>query len=189
MTLIEKNQKFKLSDYNSNMESLTVGLGWKINSEGENFDLDVAAFMLKTDNSIRDRKDFVYYNNLNDNLGVLTHSGDNVSGGEGDSEQITVNFKNIPDEIGHISFVATIANALEKQLTFGKVQDAYIRVIDKSNNKEIVRYNLGTEFFAATSVLVGDLAKKENEWYFDAVGVAFSGGLHALSQDFDLKLK
>lgn len=189
MTLIEKNQKFKLSDYNSDMENLTIALGWKINSEGENFDLDVAAFMLKDDNSVRNKKDFVYYNNLTDSLGVMTHSGDNSSGGEGDSEQINVNLKKIPDEIAHISIVATIANALERQLTFGKVQDAYIRLLDKSNNKEIVRYNLGTEFFTATSVLVGDLAKKEGEWYFDAVGVAFSGGLQALSQDFDLQLK
>lgn len=189
MTVIQKNQKYKLSDYNPNMETLLVGLGWKINSEGENFDLDASAFMLKQDNSIRDRNDFVYYNNLNDNLGILSHSGDNISGGEGDSEQITVQLKKIPDEIGHITFVVTIDKALERQLTFGKVQDAYIRVVDKSNNTEIVRYNLGQEFFTSTSVVIGDLVKKENEWFFDAVGVAFSGGLQALSQDFDLKLK
>lgn len=189
MTVIQKNQKFKLSEYNPNIENLLVGLGWKTNSEGENFDLDACAFMLKADNSIRDRKDFVYYNNLTDPSGALKHSGDNVSGGEGDSEQIVVDFKKLPDEVGHVSFVVTINKALERQLTFGKVQDAYIRVVESGSNQEIVRYNLGTEFFNATSVLIGDLVKKDNDWYFDAVGVAFSGGLHALSEDFDIMIK
>ena len=184
MTIIEKNHKLKLS-----ADKVLVGLGWQTNVEGENFDLDAFAFLLNEDNTIRDKKDFVYYNNLNDPSGALKHSGDNVSGGEGDSEQITVELKKLPVQTGHVSFVVTIDKALEKQITFGKVKDAYIRVVNADNNQEIVRYNLGQEFFNATSVVIGDLVKKEKEWYFDAVGVAFSGGISALSQDFDLVLK
>lgn len=184
MNIIEKNQKFKIST-----EKLMVGLGWKTNSDTENFDLDAFAFLLTKDNNIRDKKDFVYYNNLTDSSGALKHSGDNVSGGEGDSEQISVQLDKLPEETGHITFVVTIDKALEKQITFGKVQDAYIRVCDANSNEEIARYNLGQEFFTATSVVVGDLVKKEDGWYFDAVGVAFSGGINALSQDFDLELK
>jgi len=185
MNIIEKNQKYQIS-----AEKVLVGLGWKTNSEGENFDLDAFAFLLNSDNTIRDKKDFVYYNNLTDSSGALKHSGDNVSGGEdGDSEQITVELKKLPQETGHVSFVVTIDKALEKQITFGQVKDAYIRVINADNQDEIVRYNLGQEFFNSTSVVVGDLLKKDDKWFFDAVGVAFSGGIRALSNDFDLVLK
>ncbi|MBC7474311.1 MAG: TerD family protein [Candidatus Sericytochromatia bacterium] len=189
MTIIIKNQKHNLTQENPDISTLLVGLGWKVSDTEQNFDLDASAFMLKSDEHIRDRGDCVYYGNLKDNLGILKHSGDNKVGGDGDSEQITVNLKNVPKEIGHITFVVSIHDALNRSQTFGRVSDAYIRVIDNDTNIEIVRYNLGQEFFNATSVVIGDLLKRNDEWFFDAVGIAFSGGLPAIAQDFDIKVK
>jgi tellurium resistance protein TerD len=188
MSVINKNQQVKLSELAPNLNLLNIGLGWQI-TENENVDLDASAFMLTTENGIRDRKDCVFYNNLNDPSGVLKHSGDNLTGGEGDCEQITVDMTKVPNNIGHITFVVTIFEGLERQQTFGKVKEAYIRVVDPNSGKELVRYNLGQEFYTATSVLIADIVKVNNEWYFDAVGAPFSGGLAAVANDFDLDLK
>jgi len=187
MSIIVKNQKVKLNDLVPNLTTLKVGLGWKT-QDGENFDLDASAFMLDTQNEVRNKKDCVFYNNLQDSSGVLQHSGDNLTGGVGDCEQITINMNKVPAEIGHITFVVTIFEGLERQQTFGRVQEAYIRVLDANTNAELVRYSLGQEFFAATSVLIADIVKFNNEWYFDAVGAPFSGGLAAIANDFDLNL-
>jgi len=186
MTILQRNQKMSLTAINPSISKILVGLGWKVGS-GENFDLDASAFMLTPDNQIRDRGDFVYYGNLKDSLGVLKHSGDNVIGGEGDSEQISVDLSKVPDNIGHVTFVVTIHDAINRQQTFGRVQDAYIRIFDINANQEIVRYNLGQEFFTATSVVIGDILRRNGEWIFDAVGAPFSGGIEALGQDFDIR--
>lgn len=190
MSMVQRDQKIKLSDVLPDLNVLKVGLGWKVDESGENFDLDASAFMLDHNNEVRNKKDFVFYNNLSDISGALQHSGDNLTGGDGkeDSEQITVNMKAVPQEIAHITFVVTIFDALERQQTFGRVNDAYIRVVDAKTNKEIIRYNLEKEFYSATSVVIADIAKFNNEWYFDAVGVPFSGGLEAIANDFDLNL-
>jgi tellurium resistance protein TerD len=184
---IYKNQKFKLQP---NLRKLKVALGWKVNTNSsETFDLDASAFMLDKQNGIRSKKDFVYYKNLKDPSGALEHSGDSLTGGEGDVETIMVDFSKIPKEIGHVTFVVTIYDALAKQQTFGRVKEAYIRVCDAGTNNEIVRYNLAEEFFSATSILVADIVNHDNEWYFDAVGAPFSGGLEAISADFDIDCK
>lgn len=186
MNIMQKDQKFNLSQSIPNLSKLLVGLGWKVNAGGEAFDLDASAFMLTTENTIRDTKDFVYYNNLQDPSGILKHSGDNLQGGQGDCEQILVDLAKMPPELGHITFVVTIYDAYNRNQTFGKVSDAYIRICDANTNQEIARYNLGEEFFNATSIVFGDVAKFNNEWFFDAVGVAFSGGLEAIAGDFDI---
>jgi tellurium resistance protein TerD len=144
--------------------------------------------MLNEQNEVRNKNDFVFYNNLTDVSGILQHSGDNLTGGQGDCEQITVNMNKVPNEIAHITFVVTIFEALERQQTFGRVNEAYIRVVDGKTNNEIVRYNLEKEFYSATSVLIADIVKYNGEWYFDAVGAPFSGGLQAISNDFNLDL-
>jgi len=188
MSNIQRNQKIKLKDLLPNYSVLKIGLGWQVDASGENFDLDASAFMLNEQNEVRNKKDFVFYNNLADVSGVLNHSGDSLTGGQGDCEQISVDMNKVPNDIAHITFVVTIHEALERQQTFGRVNDAYIRVVDAASNNEIIRYNLEKEFYSATSVLIADIAKFNGEWYFDAVGVPFSGGLAAISNDFDLDL-
>ena len=124
-----------------NYSVLKIGLGWQVDASGENFDR-MRAFMLNRQNEVRNKKDFVFYNNLADVSGVLNHSGDSLTGGQGDCEQISVDMNKVPNDIAHITFVVTIHEALERQQTFGRVNDAYIRVVDAASNNEIIRYNL-----------------------------------------------
>ena len=50
------------------------------------------------------------------------------------------------------------------------IQNAYIRIVDRSNNQELVKYNLKDEYAGKTSLIVGELYRHENEWKFAAVG-------------------
>ena len=189
MRELRKDQQIDLDALYPNLETLIVGLGWKINSVDQDFDLDTSAFMLTHTNGIRSRDDFVYYNNLLDPSGALEHSGDSITGSDsGDAEQIKINIFKIPPEIGHLTFVVTIHDADIRNQTFGQVENAYIRLVEPKSGTELLRYNLGNEFSEARSIVVGDLFRKDNHWSFDAVGVPFSGGLDAISQDFNLRV-
>ena len=100
---------------------------------------------------------------------------------------ISSNLSKIPANINKIAFTVTVYESEERKQNFRKVKNAYIRIIDTSNNKELLRYNLNENFSIETAVIVGELYRNNKEWKFNAVGAGFSGGLAALGRNFGLK--
>ena len=63
MVSLVKGQKVDLTKGNAGLKQIIVGLGWDANKyDGDNFDLDAAAFLLGADGKVRNSDDFVYYN-------------------------------------------------------------------------------------------------------------------------------
>ncbi|MBR0168471.1 MAG: TerD family protein, partial [Synergistaceae bacterium] len=71
---------------------------------------------------------------------------------------------------------------------FGQVSNAFIRIVDESNSKELIRYDLGEDFSVETAVVVGELYRNAGEWKFNAVGSGFKGGLRALCLNFGVNV-
>lgn len=180
-----KGQKLDLTKTNPKLKNIIVGLGWQVDSE---IDLDTSAFLLNADNKVESAADFIFYNNLKHTSGAVEHLGDNIIGSDnGDAEQIKINLAKIPVNINKISFAVTVYESEERKQNFRKVKNAYIRIIDTSNNKELLRYNLNEEFSIETAVIIGELYRNNGEWKFNAIGAGFSGGLAALGRNFALK--
>ena len=115
--------------------------------------------------------------------------GDNRTGvGEGDDEQIEIDLTKIPANIERIAFTATIYDADVRKQNFGQVSNAYIRIVDESNNQELIRYDLGEDFSIETAVVVGELYKHNGEWKFNAIGSGFQGGLAALCGHYGIEV-
>ena len=188
---LKKGQKVDLTKTNPGLAKIIVGLGWDVNKyDGQkDFDLDAAAFLLGANGKVTDDGDFVFYNNLKHASMSVEHLGDNLTGaGEGDDEQIKVDLAKVPANVEKIDFTVTIHEAEERKQNFGQVSNAFIRIVDETNNKELIRYDLGEDFSVETAVIVGELYRNAGEWKFNAIGSGFSGGLAALGKNFGVNI-
>src|SRR3546814_9064153 len=81
---------------------------------------------------------FIFFNNLKSPDGTIEHTGDNLDGeGDGDDEVINVNLQGLSPAIERIVVGVAIYDAVALQLTFGQVQNAFIRVVNAENNTEL----------------------------------------------------
>lgn len=186
-----KGQKVDLTKGNPGLSRILVGLGWDVNKyDGvASFDLDAAAFVLGSNGKVLSDSDFVFYNNLKHSSGAVQHMGDNLTGaGDGDDEQIKIDLSKIPSNVEKIAFTVTIHEAEERKQNFGQVSNAYIRIMDEANNKELIRYDLGEDFSIETAVVVGEIYRNAGEWKFNAIGSGFKGGLRALCLNFGVNV-
>ena len=180
---LTKGQKVDLTKGKPSLKKIMVGLGWDVNDfdSGADFDLDASAFILGTNGKCRTERDFVFYGNLEHPSGAVKHMGDNLTGeGEGDDEQILVDLNKVSADTEKIAFTVTIYDADKRRQNFGQVSNAFIRIVDESNDEELIRYDLGEDFSIETAVVVGELYKHNGEWKFNAIGSGFQGGLAAL---------
>ena len=188
---LQKGQKVDLTKGNPSLKKLLIGLGWDTNKYdgGHDFDLDAAAFLLGANGKVNSDDDFVFYNNLKHKSGAVEHMGDNLTGeGEGDDEEIKVDLDKVPANVDKIDFTVTIYDAESRRQTFGQVSNAYIRVVDDTNGREIIRYDLGEDFSVETAVVVGEIYRNKGEWKFNAIGAGWSGGLAALGRNYGVNV-
>jgi len=186
---LSKGQKVDLTKTNPGLVSIIAGLGWDVNKYdgGHDFDLDTAAFLLGNDGKVLSERSFVFYNNLTDESGAVKHTGDNLTGaGEGDDEQIIIKLKDVPENVHRIDFTVTIHDAENRHQNFGQVSNAFIRLVDESNNNELIRYDLSEDFSIETAIVVAELYRNGSEWKFNAIGSGFQGGLAVLCKNFGI---
>lgn len=186
---LAKGQRIDLTKSNPGLTKVIIGLGWDINkySTGQDYDLDASAFLLREDGKAKGMEDFLFYNNSNLYNGAVIHTGDNRTGeGDGDDEQIIVEFSKIPDNIQRVGITVTIHDAQARNQNFGHVSNAFVRVVDEATGREVLRYDLGEEFSLETAVVICELYRQGTEWKFQAVGSGFSGGLAALCKNYGL---
>lgn len=161
--------------------NITVGLGWEPNEgTGAEFDLDVSAIMIDENRKMPNKDYFVFYKNLKSPDGALTHTGDDPDGTSSDGdddESIIVDLAKLNPNIQEILFVVTINDAVQNKQNFGQVRDSYIRLVDNSNGKEVMKYELGEDFSIETGIEFGRLYRRNNEWKFDASGIGYKEDL------------
>ncbi|KRE55834.1 TerD family protein [Paenibacillus sp. Soil750] len=186
---LSKGQKVDLTKTNPGLAKIFVGLGWDTNKYdgGGNFDLDCSVFCTNAAGKVDNEKNFVFYNNKENENGSVIHNGDNRTGdGAGDDEQINVNLSAVPATIEKIAFAITIHEAAARNQNFGQVSNAYVRIVNEVDGQELIRYDLGEDFSIETAVVVGELYRNSGEWKFSAVGSGYREGLGGLAKDYGL---
>ena len=183
---LTKGGNVNLSKEAPGIAKTTLGLGWNPRvTDGQAFDLDAIAFLLKADGKVGTDTDFIYFNNLKSGDGSVVHNGDNRTGdGDGDDETVTVDLSKVPAEIEKIVLAVTIYDGQGRNQTFGQVGNAYIRVINDANGSEIARYDLSEDGSTETAMIFGELYKHNGEWKFRAIGQGFAGGLGPLAASY-----
>lgn len=181
-----KGGRVSLTKENPNLNEIHVGLGWDVNKKSSsNFDLDASVFMLGEKGKVEHRDNLVYFGNLNSSDGSIKHMGDNLTGdGNGDDEVIKVSLSKVSKNVQKIVFSVSIYQAKRKRQKFEEVQNAYIRIVDKKTNSELVRFNLTEDYSTARSVIVGELYRHNDEWKFYATGIGIEDELDGLKKMF-----
>lgn len=182
---LNKNDILDLTKRNPGLKKVSLGAGWDIANNGLDYDLDIAAFLLDSNNKFNTVSNIIFFNNK-ESQGISL-AGDNRTGaGEGDDERIRIDLESISAHVQKIVFVVTIHEAQAKRQTFGMVENSYVRLVDLENNKrEICRFNLKENGSTATSVIFAELNRKGSEWQFKAIGegkIADLNGVLALYQ-------
>jgi tellurium resistance protein TerD len=180
---LTKGGNVSLSKEAPGLTAVAVGMGWDIRAtDGVDFDLDASGFLCKADGKVRSDQDFIFYNNLKSVDGSVEHAGDNRTGaGEGDDEVINVNLVSVPAEVEKIAFSVTIHNGESAGQSFGQVQNAFIRIVNQADGKELARYDLTEDSSTETALIFGELYRHGSDWKFRAVGQGFAGGLGPLA--------
>jgi tellurium resistance protein TerD len=167
-----------------------VGLGWDVRTTtGADFDLDASALIVGADGKILSDRHFVFFNNLTSPDGSVEHTGDNLTGeGEGDDEVIKVNLSAVPGEVDKVVVAVSIYDADGRSQSFGQVRNAFIRVVNQDDNREITRYDLSEDASTETAMIFGELYRNGAEWKFRAVGQGYSTGLRGIAQDYGVNV-
>lgn len=188
---LSKGQKIDLSKASPGLTKTIIGLGWDTNkySGGDDFDLDASAFLVGENGKVKNDLDFIFYNNLQGGNGSVIHTGDNRTGeGDGDDEQIKIDFSKIPNHLHKIAITVTIHDAQQRRQNFGQVSNAFVRVVNEDNNQEVLRYDLAEDFSVETAIVVCEIYRHNGEWRFSAVGSGFEGGLASLCKNYGLQV-
>lgn len=167
--VLKKGQKTSLTKLNPNLTEVDICLGWSILNQA--CDLDTSAFMLGANGRVIGDDWFVFYGQPVSPDGSINHHGDSRDGaGVGDDEVITVKLNQVNQQVQKIVFVVTINEALERGLNFSMVKDAYVRIVDKSNGRELCKFNLTDYYASVTSMVVGELYRHNGEFKLNPVG-------------------
>lgn len=178
---LQKNDVLDLTKKDSSLNHLILGAGWDVPEIGPSYDLDIAAFLLGENGRVNNPKtDVVYFSQLHQD--GITLNGDNRTGdGEGDDEQILINTEELNPNVKHIVFVVTIFEAASKNQMFGKVKNAYVRLVDvDQGEKELCKYQLTDNYSTETAMVFAQLDKTETGWSFRAIGEGCFGDLNTL---------
>lgn len=175
---LTKGQKINLAKADgSALTQVIMGLGWDavkkkgflgFGSGGQDIDLDASCIMFSANKTAAD---VVYFGQLRSKDGSITHTGDNRTGdGDGDDEQIIVDLSRVPNHVTALVF--TVNNYTGQD--FSQVENAFCRLVDKSNNQEIARYNLSAQG-RHNAQIMAKVYRHNGAWKMHAIGENANG--------------
>ena len=185
-----KGGNISLTKQAPGLSAVTVGLGWDARTtDGQAFDLDSSAIVCNPQGQVVSAGHFVFFNNLTTPDGTVQHSGDNLTGeGGGDDEQIKVNLAALGADVDKVVFSVSIYDAESRGHSFGQVRNAFIRVVNQSDDAELARYDLSEDASTETAMVFGEVYRNGDDWKFRAVGQGYSAGLAGIARDFGVAL-
>lgn len=173
------------------LTGVTVGLGWDVSTgAGPGFDIDASAIACGDDRKVLSDNHFVFFNNRRSPDGAIVHRGDNTTGeGDGDDELIDVDLRAMPTSVTRVFFVVSIFDAHARGQSFGQIDNAFIRVVDRSTGRELARFDLTDGAATETAMVFGELYRRADEWKFRAIGQGYDSGLAGVARDFGVDVE
>jgi tellurium resistance protein TerD len=165
-----------------NLKRVRLQLNWKPNTTdtGAQFDLDASAFVCRYDAAgdpkLINNSHFVFYNNSQTPDGAVVHSGDDVTGAQG--ETVLVDLEKLVNGEDEIAFIVTIDQAEARKQNFGQVSKSSITLYNDETGDCLGGYNLDDAFTNETAVQFGSIYKNPvGSWAFKAIGAGYNFGL------------
>lgn len=187
---LAKGGNVSLSKEAPNLTAVSVGLGWDVRTTtGADYDLDASALAIDSNRKVLNDSFFIFYNNLRSPDGAIEHTGDNRTGeGEGDDEMINVDLQALSPQVESIIFPVTIHDADSLRQSFGQIERAFIRVVDRADGRELARYDLSEDASTETAMVFGEIYRRGGEWKFRAIGQGYASGLAGIARDYGVSI-
>ena len=188
---LSKGGAVDLGKSNPGLTKVEAGLGWDPATGNVEFDLDASAFLLGSNGKVSSDSDFVFYNNKFSADGAVQGADDDRSGGNsdgGDDETIQIDLSKVSSSVQRIAITVTINDADVRGQNFGQVKNSYVRVVNATNNSEILRYDLSGDFSKNDAVIFGEFSRTGSGWEFKAIGEGRTGGLLTLCKEYGINV-
>ena len=169
------------------LTGLVLGVKWNAGAEHVLEDnLVFAALLCGADGRVRSDRDFVFFNQLASPEMSVQRLEQAL---DGDREQIEVDLKAIPAEIERIVVVLYINDNPTQRRTLGQLRSCVVRVLNLSDNKELVRSEeLASAFRTETAVALGEVYRNGPDWKFKVLGQGYSKGVAGIAADYGIPL-
>src|SRR4051794_37454807 len=100
---LSKGETFDLSKAVPSLSKVYAGAGWDVKEDGPTMDLDLVAFMVDENGHLKNKKNFIYFNNKKSPDGSVASRGDNLTGeGDGDDEVIDIDLGKVSSDVKKI---------------------------------------------------------------------------------------
>lgn len=188
---LAKGGNVSLSKEAPGLTAVTVGLGWDVRkTDGQDFDLDASAFVVGPDENVLSDAHFVFYNNKTSPDGAVVYGGDNRTGeGEGDDETIKVDFSKLPQNAKKVVVAVTIHEGQERGQNFGLISNAFARVINNADGKELARFDLSEDSSMNAAMIFVELYRgAHGDIKVKAIGEGWASGLAGLAGSMGVNL-
>lgn len=182
---LSKGETFDIAKAAPSLTKLFAGAGWDVKSGGPTMDLDLCAFMVDENGKMVDTKNFIYFNNKKSPCGSVASRGDNLTGaGEGDDEVIDIDLEKVPTTVKKIVLAVSIYNAASKGQSLKSLDNAFVRIVNATDQAELTKYNLTNFDNASANFVLGELVRGDAGWSFTAIGEPKAGELGELAQSY-----
>jgi len=188
---LSKGGNVSLSKEAPGLNAVIVGLGWDVRkTDGAAFDLDASAFVVGQNDKVLSDAHFIFYNNKSSPDGSVVYGGDNRTGeGAGDDETIKIDFAKLPADVKKVVIAVTIHEGVERRQNFGVVSNAYARVLNDADGKELARFDLSEDGSTNTSLIFVELYRgPQGDIKVKAIGEGWESGLSGLAASLGVNL-
>ncbi|WP_257206253.1 TerD family protein [Rhodococcus erythropolis] len=156
--------------------SWSINVAWRAENVGDEFDVDVVAFLLDGTNKVDSDQDFVFYNNTVDEDGAVELSVD------GDSEQsVRADLDSLPAECQRV----VIAAAVDGDKTFGDLGAVSVSIDGPDGTFATFVLDLGT---VERTMVLAEIYRRGNVWRLRAVGQGHNHGLGAMAVGYGVEV-
>lgn len=183
---LKRGQNVSLTREIPGLTSVVLGVRWDAGAEPA-LDAGLVAATLLCDaaSHVLSDEHFVFFNQLVSPDLSVEQLGAAVGG---DKEQIEVDLPDVPPEVARI-VVAIYLDAGTVRRTLGQLRSCTVRVLDRSDNRELVRSEeLATVLTAETALVLGELYRHPTGWKFKVIGQGYDSGLAGVAHDYGLRL-
>ena len=133
---------------------------------------------------------FVFYNNKVSPDGAVYYGGDNRTGeGDGDDETIQIDFEKLPADVKKVAIAVTIHEGQERKQNFGSVSNAFARVVNDADGKELARFDLSEDSSTNAAMVFVELYRTgESDIKVKAIGEGWESGLAGLASSMGVNI-
>lgn len=185
---LKKNQGLSLKKVKK-LDDVRVAIGWDESKIKPPVDIDIQCFILNEFDKVRSDDDMIFYAQTSTPDGTVKHSGDNRTGnGSGDDEFVKIKLSKLDEDIKKLMFTITIYKAPERNHTFGKVENAYARLVDDTNGEVICMLDLDEDAKTATAVYFCELVREDDSWKFNALSKGVNKKLYNIATEYGVNI-